>query len=80
MPEHQSIEVIQDSILELEIQLAGKRMELFLSMADSLFYSQAQRNQFKAEAQCWRRRMERFIGDRRPQAVAQMEEARGLTQ
>lgn len=72
------ITVLQDAILELEIQLSGKKIELALAIAGSPDYAQGFRNLARAEADQHRRVMERLVKSRSNEQVAKLEQDRGL--
>ena len=72
------ITVLQDAILELEIQLSGKKIELAMAIASSPAYAQGFRNLARAEADQHRRVMERLIKSRSTEQVGALEQARGL--
>ena len=72
------IEALQDELLEMEIKMAGKRMELEMAqwaVTDKPSARQAHRSE--ADRQC--RLMERLIHSRRPECVARMEQQRGVS-
>lgn len=73
----EQIAALQDELLELEIRLAAKRVEL--EMAQSAATEKpALRQAHRTEADRLRRLMERLIHSRRPECVARMEQERGL--
>lgn len=76
MDAHQ-IETLRDELLELEIGLAAKRIELEMAQA-SFAEVPATRLMHRAEADRQRRLMERLHHSRRPEAVARLEQERGL--
>lgn len=71
------VETLRDELLELEIRLAAKRAELEMAEATHAEVP-TKRHMHRAEADRQRRLMERLIHSRRPEAVARLEQARGL--
>lgn len=74
-PDH--IQRLKDEVREMAIQLEGKRMELCMAMHAAAPDANS-RNAFRLQADCHRRTMQRLIGERRPDFVAEVEQARGL--
>ena len=71
-----AIQKLSDECLELQIQTAGKRMEianLMMQEPDSDFFGLAGERGF------WRMQMEALIAKRSPGRVAQMEIERGIS-
>jgi hypothetical protein len=71
------IAALMDDLLEIDIQRAAKQVELTVAMSKKMPEG-SRRNLMRAEADGHRRAMERLIGQRRPEAVARLERARGL--
>lgn len=69
---------LQDRILETEIKSAGLRVELHMAMLQVPGLEGGRKNLIRAEADHWRRQMERMLASRRPTLVARMERERGL--
>lgn len=69
---------LQDQILETEIKSAGLRIELHMAMLQLPGLEGGRKNLIRAEADHWRRQMERMLASRRPELVARMERERGL--
>lgn len=67
-----------DDLLEIDIQRAAKQLEISMAMANSIPEG-PRRNLARSDAQVQRLAMERLIGQRRPERVAQMEQSRGLS-
>lgn len=72
------VKELQDQILEAEITSAGLRIELHMAMLQ-VPGADGRRNLIRAEADHWRRQMERMLASRRPELVARMERERGLS-
>ena len=70
-----TIQNLGDECLELEIQIAGKRMEIANLMMEE---PGCNHFGFAGERDFWRVRMEFLIAKRSPQQVARMETERGL--
>ena len=68
---------LQDQILEAEIKVAGLQIELHMAMLQ-LPGQESRQNMIRAEADRYRRQMERMLTSRRPELVARMERERGL--
>jgi hypothetical protein len=68
---------LMDDLLEIDIKRAGLQMEISMAMANKMPEG-SRRNLMRGEADVHRRTMERLIGQRRPEAVARMEQSRGL--
>lgn len=75
---NKTVAELQDDLLELEIKLAAKRIELELAQAGEAD-KPTLRNDHRTEADRQRRLMERLIGSRRPECVARLELQRGLS-